>query len=262
MENSAPQSVHRQIYDLRAFTLVELLVVIGIVAALIALLLPALNRAREAAKQTACLSNLRQIGFAMQMYAGEQKGFLPPHVPNGFAFGVFNFADTGVWDGPSPNCLGSFLPYLNHDWHLFACPSLDTDRIYFGINPSDTSDGSYMGNAVIMGQKIGRIGHSSEVIAMQEWGWRSNSAWCRPTLITGSSPPAYTWWHSIAIGYEEYSALHWEGGNLLFVDGHAEWRLHKSLHASDFALIGGPGYSGSPTDDWTTDQSRTYAAGF
>jgi prepilin-type N-terminal cleavage/methylation domain-containing protein/prepilin-type processing-associated H-X9-DG protein len=72
-EDSIPPSAQATI----AFTLIELLVVISIISILAALLLPALSRAKESGRATVCLSNLRQIGIALQLYVGDYNNRLP-----------------------------------------------------------------------------------------------------------------------------------------------------------------------------------------
>jgi len=89
------------------FTLVELLVVIGIIALLISILLPALNAAKERANRVKCASNLRQIGQGMTLYANDNKGLYPRTRYNpGTALTYFTPISAGTT--PSANCVDPF----------------------------------------------------------------------------------------------------------------------------------------------------------
>src|SRR4051812_19413123 len=263
--------MHRRPVRQCGFTLVELLVVIGIIAVLIAILLPALNRAREQARATQCLSNMRQVGVALQTYLVESKQVLPPHKPHpdGQYFqGVPDYGNPTMY-AQYPNVLGLLLPYMNNETRAMVCP---TALPYYGttaFDPTPFSDTNYMANNAVAGQKITRIPKSSEIILLQEDKFHFNTSFTRPLLAgaLADGSPYYLYWEAYFAGPvgHEYGFGHNRGGNYLFIDTHAEYRKGDMVQAKDFALTGGAGVSGTANDKRVEDPNailRTYRRTF
>ena len=216
MESSARRS---------AFTLIELLVVIAIIAILASILFPVFAQAREKARATACMSNMKQIGTSLQMYMHDNDQQLFFRATTNAASTRANVAVAKT--DPAYNLLQwwNLLQPYTKNYNLYNCPSDAGPTLSPDSNGNPNVLRSYIASCAVEDLTDAQVTNSAETIVITEkWdigptGTAVGDSWME--AFDGDMAPAATNPTKYPLGY--ISIRHQGGVNASFFDGHAKW---------------------------------------
>lgn len=235
----------------RAFTLIELLVVIAIIAILMAVLMPALHRAREQGRRAACLSNVKQLALAWNMYADENDDKIV-NGATGFSFRTTPWGEHGkerAWvDGYHPDDLeaakldirnGALWPYVQSE-KIYRCPTgkrgeAFTYSIMFSMNAVNHPWSQGIVGAHVKKRNEIRPSPATRLVFIDEGRMTTD---------------AYAVYIHLEQWFDSPPVRHGDGTNVSFADGHAEhWKwagIDTIKHARADDDAGGPQVGKSP----------------
>jgi prepilin-type N-terminal cleavage/methylation domain-containing protein/prepilin-type processing-associated H-X9-DG protein len=185
----------KAIYPVKSvFTLIELLVVIAIIAILAAMLLPALNKARETAKKSACANNLKQQRLGCSLYTDDNDGFGTPYYQSNYPYDSNWTGYTKHWPNFIKSYLGGTKIINKIDWikqKSFMCPSSNIGRVYTSYAMHTRSD---FPNAQIY-YRMARIKNPSQKIILVDGNtgdayalWFDCNVECSPSNKNAAAP--------------------------------------------------------------------------